>query len=450
LAQAGWLKPFLLQGAMAHFCVMAVTLLSFVAMLCIVNPLSSWQTRSMSVVALAIFQAIFVAFRYRRWRRDFSWRSGRRQPTCPSHGSLPSLLTRLHAGVVDKRVRPVQENLRQRSRPQTNVCNAEGLPVGEYLSNEPNTLDMDHVYMNFLNYMWCSYFVFLNASVLVFAGTVTLFTRRAMVKWGWLTHPVMRPTYDARSMLGRILLNSSHVLHYLNKRQDKDGTWIATVGYKHVLIPDEDNNINTIETFLIEVDLPSQRMIKAVVDDEEISPGDALLLAIWIAQVIDHPKLHAFANWGLNVDHPDPFIRRNSVVSVMYNNFGAKSLGEVVEGLYELGMLSRDFSPSVQAAIRHGIKQGVGYHGHLTELKDHVEYVKFMLAVRNKFMNSFSKWKNHFWGMDGEAFFLSTVVHAIDHFNPVEIIPDALLLENASKFHHLVECVTVVRSRSRN
>jgi hypothetical protein len=39
-----------------------------------------------------------------------------------------------------------------------------------------------------------------------------------------------------------------------------------------------------------------------------------------------HVKLHAMANWGINLDDSlndvNPFLRRNSVVTAMYNFFG--------------------------------------------------------------------------------------------------------------------------------
>jgi len=54
-------------------------------------------------------------------------------------------------------------------------------------------------------------------------------------------------------------------------------------------------------------------------------------------------------------------------------------------------------------------------HAHLRDLEAHSEYMHFIFLVRERFLREFTKVANEFPGIDGEALFVGTVIHSIDH-----------------------------------
>ena len=123
-----------------------------------------------------------------------------------------------------------------------------------------------------------------------------------------------------------------------------------------------------------------------------------------------HVKLHAMANWGVNVDEAladvNPFFRQSSVVTVLYNYFGYTSFNGFFETWAKEGLVSPGWMkperPLVQA-FNHGIKANVWQHSQIVELVKYSEFVNFVVQVRAIFTAEFQKHKDLFPGTDGEA-----------------------------------------------
>ena len=62
---------------------------------------------------------------------------------------------------------------------------------------------------------------------------------------------------------------------------------------------------------------------------------------------------------------------------------------------------------------KHGTCRGRA----LIKLKPYSETVEFIYRVRSFFLSTFDKHKEEFPGIDGEALFIGTVMHALDHRN---------------------------------
>jgi len=77
----------------------------------------------------------------------------------------------------------------------------------------------------------------------------------------------------------------------------------------------------------------------------------------------------------------------------------------------------------------HGIKQGIPAHAAIAELAPHSELVDFTNKLRTKFLNKFHSMRDTFPGVDGEAFFASTIVHSLDHQQAMWGIRDPLWIE---------------------
>ena len=80
------------------------------------------------------------------------------------------------------------------------------------------------------------------------------------------------------------------------------------------------------DLFVVEIDLETKRMVLAKMDDDVLNAKEALILLWYNTISAQHVKLHSMANWGLNLDDSlqenHAFLRRNGIVTVMYNFFG--------------------------------------------------------------------------------------------------------------------------------
>lgn len=65
--------------------------------------------------------------------------------------------------------------------------------------------------------------------------------------------------------------------------------------------------------------------------------------------------------------------------------------------------------------FNHGIKQNIWQHQNIEELVKYSEFVHFIVKVRSIFMSEFQKHKHLFPGVHGEAMFVGTIMHSLDH-----------------------------------
>ena len=92
-------------------------------------------------------------------------------------------------------------------------------------------------------------------------------------------------------------------------------------------------------------------MINSVLDGEQLTPSETLIL-LWFHTIgAGHVKVHAIANWGVNVEQEqqknNPFHAQNSLVTVMYNYFGYTVFGDFMEFWKFVGLLDINFRHSL-------------------------------------------------------------------------------------------------------
>ena len=85
---------------------------------------------------------------------------------------------------------------------------------------------------------------------------------------------------------------------------------------------DNDCNYQVADLFAVDIDLDTKRFVKAKLDDINLNAKETVILLWFNTIAAQHVKLHAMANWGVNVDEAladvNPFFRQSSVVTVMY------------------------------------------------------------------------------------------------------------------------------------
>eukprot|EP00522_Entomoneis_paludosa_P018435 CAMPEP_0172459940 /NCGR_PEP_ID=MMETSP1065-20121228/34839_1 /TAXON_ID=265537 /ORGANISM="Amphiprora paludosa, Strain CCMP125" /LENGTH=72 /DNA_ID=CAMNT_0013214807 /DNA_START=1 /DNA_END=216 /DNA_ORIENTATION=- len=69
----------------------------------------------------------------------------------------------------------------------------------------------------------------------------------------------------------------------------------------------------------VDIDLVTKKMVHAHLDDRILTPSEALILTFFNTIAMNHVKLHAVANWGVNNEptefENDWFVAQSSLVT---------------------------------------------------------------------------------------------------------------------------------------
>lgn len=102
------------------------------------------------------------------------------------------------------------------------------------------------------------------------------------------------------------------------------------------------------------------------------------------------------ANWGSNLNDSlggvNPYLRRNSVVTTMYNYFGYSIFSKFLPIWEKQGLISKGWTTEHAPLIRtfnHGIKENIWQHSHIEALAKYSRFVKFVIMVRTIFALNF-------------------------------------------------------------
>merc|ERR1719414_335870 len=201
-----------------------------------------------------------------------------------------------------------------------------------------------------------------------------------------------------------------------------------------------------IEVFRILIDLNDRQMVEASVNNAPVSSSQALTL-VWFNTVFGtHVKLHAMANWGIASNVEDMQLSWMQVCTIMYNFFGYTTFSRTItEFWYFTGLTARNYSDIRNASAKNA-EAGVPYHKPLRDLAKHSHFVDFMLKVRNKFHQEFSRYQADFPGADGEALFVGSIMHGLDHAMMDVNLPEPLWLDvDDPRFGAMAELMRHVR-----
>ena len=287
---------------------------------------------------------------------------------------------------------------------------AKALPYLDIMEGEERSerLDMDHIHIRFLDFLWGFVFIGPFSMLLWKKGTFVMQFRIWLINLGILK---LKQCDDMEALVGKMCLEFSQVINYFAKtKSDSELGNIAGFFFTNFPYVDNDLNFQIADLFAVDINLDTKRLVKAKLDNTDLTASQACIL-LWFNNIAaQHVKLHAMANWGVNghmsLDDVNPFLRRNSVVTVIYNYFGYSTFSRFLKGWEEQGLLSEGWSrkenPLIQC-FNQGIKDGIGQHGNIVDLIPYSRFVKFIVKVRMIFMDEFAKHKNQFPGIDGEV-----------------------------------------------
>lgn len=408
---------------------------------------------------LAVATSVFLYLLSLRelWRRDFSARCHRSCPTCPSHHGKPHVasqaeckqgiassaehydLSLAKSVISSPHVPEESDKLKQRSAPNRDLTSK---PSKERLGDgTAKELNMDHIYVDWLSFFWAQCFVVPSAVFLWATGIASLLVRQALHRRGWLAAKKCVP----ERVVGRLLLESMELLQYRCKRILPDGTEVASFVWTDLPMLDMSGSLCMAKVFTVDVDLQSKHMVSAALDGRALKASEAMIL-IWFHTIsAGHVKLHALANWGTNLLTEDSFMRRNSIVTAMYNYFGKQTFARLAGLWYRWGLVKYDFR-RIEDVFDHGLQGSIPFHGQTRELMEHSEVCSFVVKLRNHFLNTFVRHSADLPGIDGEAMFVGTILHSLDHTLMDWNLEDPLWLDvDSPDFGLMAEVGRVVR-----
>ena len=319
---------------------------------------------------------------------------------------------------------------------------------GKLSEKKADNLNMDHVYLTFPQLLWAYTFVGPNAYYLWLKGLLGLWIRIKLNEMGLLK----AIPHDPNEVVGRLCLEGTLAVHYY-ARTDKDSNLGDIAGFFFRDFPYIDNNCiaKRADLFAVDIDLKTKKMVKAKLDDENISAEEALIL-LWFNTITgNHVKLHALANWGINnesdIKKKNFFLYQNSIVTVVYNFFGFTCFAKYIPTWINWGFLSPNWNThSLVQVFEHGVKDNIWSHPNITELIPFSNLVSFICKCRAMFLAEFAKYQDDFPGIHGEALFVGTVLHSLDHTCMDRNLEDPLWLNvNCSKFGRMAELGRIVK-----
>ena len=121
-----------------------------------------------------------------------------------------------------------------------------------------------------------------------------------------------------------------------------------------------------------------------------------------------------------------------SAVTFAYNYYGYSVFKRLAAFWYFCGLCRHNYY-DLPKLVNHALKEGTVHHSKLRKLLQDSATVNFVMKVRNGFMNTFCNYRDEFYGIDGEAMFIGTILHSLDHALAEWNMEDPLWLDAESR-----------------
>lgn len=321
--------------------------------------------------------------------------------------------------------------LQQTNRSRAEATSKLSRAKSEISDLATDRLHMDHLPLSFTDLLWCSFFLLPPAFAAFVVGGASTYGLLGILTMKMLQHLGCGKTTcsddEASNQVCEFILGTASLVIWVTGVDDETGT--ATF-----LFPNTTRIVSSTEVetgdFEVRLDLKARRQLSATFDDEAVGAHDSLALLMNAVAGNVHPVVHSFANWGLNTGRQMHwFIRRMACITIKYNNIGVESYPAVMNLLRWFGLVSldiNDITTRLTCYVHHNVpnhRRNVTLEGRgcpfrsLGKLRPHSEMVEFIFKVRIVFLSEFIKHQNDFPGIDGEAHFIGTVMHSVDHRN---------------------------------
>ena len=157
-------------------------------------------------------------------------------------------------------------------------------------ANEPN---MDHIYLNFSDFLWAYTFIGPFSYLLWLRGTSVLRFRKFLFKIGFI-----KPECDYEALAATLLLEQTQAIHYCGRTKSNIASFVF-VDFPYV---DEDCNMQIADLFDVDIDLKTKRFMKAMLDGEVLNANEAVTLLWFNTIAAQHVKRKYLAFFLLSAE----------------------------------------------------------------------------------------------------------------------------------------------------
>ena len=352
-----------------------------------------------------VCNSIYILVRWQHWKEHFRGRFSRRDPESPTFtGTGPPKFT------PPKKVPSGQGNQSNKSKT---------------LPSAPR-LDLDNVKISFGDFLWVSYIIVPNAVLLWIIGICKLLFKRGQKEWMYSEgqHRGPRVHFSHERLVAKMLLESTEIVRYEGKIAVGNSEH-ATFRWKNFLFLNNENEVTHANEMTVIISLPEKVMVSARLEETELTAKQATILIAYDNWALLHPKIHAFANWAVNVENDkNTYLRQASVITVMYNHFGFSSFPIIARWFYLCGIAKQKWS-NLTTVWEESINDVVPHFRRaLNEIEPYSNTCRFLLKLRKPYFAEFQRHVASFPFIDKSSLFLGTVMHSIDHCNATWNIED--------------------------
>ena len=247
--------------------------------------------------------------------------------------------------------------------------------------------------------------------------------------------------------VAKLILETTLAAYFLDSTEDEDGNLIGRFVWVDIPVFYAGDRMRIFERLTIVIDLTNHRWLSTqLLGHGPVSARDTLCLMGFILVVPTHVKMHSYANWAVDLESKNAFVRRMSVITVMYNYFGFSSSTGTMALVHKAGLATSAYA-EIKTCFVKGINSGMHNHAAIRSLASYSDFVKFIIHIRRKFLHCFAKYTEDFPSISGEALFIGTVLHGLDHTMMAKMVKDPLWAEAEDPvFQNCAEVLQIVRA----
>lgn len=346
--------------------------------------------------------ASWLAWAVQTWRLHFSRRPSRSNPSSPSNGGPPTVRPRAMQSSAGCPVLLGQETLGSKGS-----CPVRGTQTCNFM------MDMNHVPLTLWQYLWAAHCIALPAFALVVSGWCQIQLARLLSFCGLL--PEASEEKVRRMIYHLVLENLCTGVAHIDDTEGRVATFVYSPFPMYVDCDDCDSKVRfeVKKRMVVKLNLNTEDFLTAELDGETLALMDAAVLLTHCESNVNHGKMHAHANWGIDPeDSTSPYLQKMSVVTACYNHYGFTNFPRMASN-----MVHKDAGPAVEAVLVESLSTGVPEHKLVTKLAEHSKLLKFMIQLRVPFRRAFNHCRADFPpNCSCEAHYLGTVVHSLDHW----------------------------------
>ncbi|CAB9510595.1 expressed unknown protein [Seminavis robusta] len=314
-------------------------------------------------------------------------------------------------------------------------------------------LDGDHVYMDRAPFWLVNILVIPAVMVQACSCMIWWSIRHFLHRNCWISIVPHDPSITA----ARIVMDSSMVLNFshMETHPDSPNLKLATFVFPDMMLINHHSKWTMtlrLQLVLDKIGGNPPQIYQAWLDDSPVTHSQVCTL-LSFAIVTCHIRLHAYANWAVNMESSSGmgfWDTLDSAITIMYNHLGYGQTHRYFWLYKWLGVMAREQDPLLfQQALDHNCAMGVPHHHNVKELAPYGRVIKFIVKLRPIFLKNFVYYQrnsNMFPGIDGEALFVRTFIHSLDHTFFEQIIGDVLWLDsNDTEFGAMADMAKFAR-----